>query len=654
MAGVAQLVRAPVCGSGGRGFKSHLSPQYLKDNVKKLFRFFIDYKLFGIALIALIAGLVLQLSGYHKIAEWMLSIVASMEVIPLLWGMWRDLRDGTYGIDILAATAIISSVAVRQYWAAIVIVLMLTGGESLEDYAEGRARTELNSLLSSAPQLAHVIRNQKIVDVKASEVREGNKIVIRPGEVVPVDAIITEGSSSFDESSLTGESIPQDKTVGAELLSGSINVDGVITASALRPASESQYEQIIKLVRAASNNQSPFVRLADRYSIPFTAVSFIIAIVAWVTSGHAIRFVDVLVVATPCPLILAAPIAVISGMSRAAKQGIIVKTGAALEKLAEAKTMAFDKTGTLTDGQAIVKSVTTYSDFKSKDVLMVAASVEQNSNHILAKAIVDEARKKGIKPTKAKKITEYSGTGLMANIGGKTVLVGRLSLMKEHGVEIPKSFKEGSGKDTLTYVTINQKLAGVISFEDKIRKESKRTLERLQELGVKNILLITGDNKVKAEGVAKQLGIEQIVADALPGDKLTVIENLEDRPVVFVGDGVNDAPVLTISDVGIALGARGQTAASESADMVIMLDDLGKVATAKEIAKRTFFIAQQSIIGGIILSIILMLIFATGRFQPVYGAIIQEAVDVIVIFNALRAHGAFSKPSLAKLKLKPA
>jgi len=624
--------------------------------MKRLFRFFLKYKLFGIALIALVVSLVLHFTHYRWVSAWVLSVSAIGEVIPLLWGMWQDLRDGTYGIDLLAATAIVSSVIVRQDWAAIVIVLMLTGGESLEDYAEGRARTELNALLSSAPQLAHVLRNQKISDVKASEVAEGNKIVIRPGEVVPVDAIIVEGSSSFDESSLTGESLPQEKTVNAELLSGSVNLDGVITARALRPASESQYEQIIKLVKAASNNQSPFVRLADRYSIPFTVVSFIIAIGAWVLGHQAIRFVEVLVVATPCPLILAAPIAVISGMSRAAKQGIIIKTGAALEKLAEARTIGFDKTGTLTDGNAQVKEIKTFGKFDSKEVLITSAAVEQGSNHILAKAIVREAIKRKLKTAKAKKVTEFSGTGLMANVGGKTIIVGRLSLMRQHSVVLPKNFKAESFLDTVTYVAINQQLAGLITFEDKIRPESKHTLKSLRDLGLKNILLISGDSSSKSQAVAKQLGIDQVFAETLPADKLRIIEDVAERPVVFVGDGVNDAPVLTIADVGIALGARGQTAASESADMVIMLDDLERVATAREIAKRTFFIAQQSIIGGILLSVVLMFVFSTGRFLPVYGAVIQELVDALVIFNALRAHGPFSRrlPKLKNEKLVPA
>jgi heavy metal translocating P-type ATPase len=554
--------------------------------------------------------------------------------------MWQDIREGTYGIDLLAATAIVSSVLMKQYWAGVVIVLMLTGGEALEDYAEGKARTELESLLKNAPQKAHILKNNKMVDVPIAEVRANQKIVILPGDVVPVDGVIIEGSSSFDESSLTGESLPQVKGVGGDLLSGTLNLEGAITARAIRPASESQYEQIIKLVKTASSSRANFVRLADRYSIPFTLISFAIAIAAWIISGQSIRFLEVLVVATPCPLILAAPIAVISGMSRAAKNGIIIKTGSALEKLAEVKTMGFDKTGTLTEGRPVVKKILVMEPYSKKEVLGLAASLELSSNHVLAKAIVNEASKEGIKPQKAKKVIETSGKGLSAQVSGKTVLVGRLTLLQEHGVSVPSSVRTGTLKDTATYVAINNKFGGVISFEDRIRPESKKTLVKLRNLGIENILMLTGDSLVRAKEIGKQLGITQITADALPADKLHAIENIKQRPVAFVGDGVNDAPVLTVSDVGIALGARGNTAASESADMVIMLDDIGRLVIVREIALRTFFIAKQSIFIGIGLSIGLMFIFSFGHFLPVYGAVIQELVDVVVIFNALRAHSS--------------
>jgi heavy metal translocating P-type ATPase len=554
--------------------------------------------------------------------------------------MYDDFTAGTYGIDILALTAIITSVILRQYWAAIVIVLMLTGGEALEDYAEHRSKKELDALLARAPQKAHVYRGKKLVDILAAQVRAGDRILIKPGEVVPVDAMITEGSGSFDESSLTGESIPESKEAGAMILSGSVSIDGAVTAKATADAAHSQYQQIVKLVRSASQSKAPFVRLADRYSIPFTILAFLIAGTVWYVSGDAIRFLEVIVVATPCPLILAAPIAIISGMSRAAKQGIIVRTGSALERLAHVQTIAFDKTGTLTLGKPKVAKVVTYEGFTGKDVLGFASALETSSQHILAHAINEAALAQKVKVPKARHVRETAGQGLNAVIGGKKLYVGRLSYLQKHGIGLPKKFDTAVVQQTATYVGIEDKLAGVITFSDEIRPESKGTLKKLRGLGIKHIVMVTGDNKRTAQAVAKELGIKEVVAEALPATKLHAIEAVTYKPVAFVGDGVNDAPVLTAADVGIALGARGSTAASESADLVIMKDSVAYVADSIAVARRTFKIARQSILVGISLSVILMLVFATGKFTPVMGAAIQEVVDVIVIFNALRAHTA--------------
>lgn len=608
--------------------------------MKRFVYFLRHYKLLSLAIAAGVAAGILEITGQHTAAHWVLGVVSLVEVLPLLAGMWQDIRSGKYGIDILAATAIVVSVLLHEYWAAIIVVIMLTGGESLERYAERRAHSELDALLTRAPQVAHVLRGRKIVDVKASEVQASDKIVIRPGEVVPVDALILEGTANFDESSLTGESLPQSKSAGDQILSGSINVDGALTAQAQHTAADSQYEQIIRLVRSAAGSQAPFVRLADRYSIPFTISAYIIAAAAWVWSGQSIRFLEVIIVATPCPLLLAAPIALISGMSRASKYGIIIKTGSALEKLSEARTFAFDKTGTLTRGVAEVQNVVAFSPFKQQEVLSFAASLEQNSNHVLAHAVVAAAQTKRVKLAKAKHVKEFSGRGVEAHIGGKDIIVGRLSLLEERDVSLPREFKRTKLQQTAAFVAVNGKLAGYITFEDELRPEAKTTVKSLARFGVVRSLMITGDNAATAQTIAKRLKITDVVADALPGDKLRAIEHIKERPLVFVGDGVNDAPVLTAADVGIALGARGSTAASESADIVIMQDDLSYVTRALTVAQQTFRIATQSIFVGIGLSVILMFIFATGKFPPVAGAIVQEVVDVVVIFNALRAHSA--------------
>ncbi len=606
--------------------------------MKRLIRFFRQYKLFSVALLAIIAGLTLELTKYRTAAHWLLGSVAIAEVLPLLWAMWQDIRHGKYGIDILAATAIISSVILGEYWAGIVVVVMLTGGKALENFAEHRARRELRELLEHAPQKARLLRKGKTLDIPVSELKIGDKILIKAGELVPVDALIIEGAASFDESSLTGESLPSTKQVGDQLISGSVNLDGAVTAKATASAEDSQYQQIIKLVRGASSRQAPFVRLADRYSLPFTFAAYALAVTVWILSGQAIRFLEVIVVATPCPLLLAAPIALISGMSRASKYGIIIKTGSALEKLAEAKVIAFDKTGTLTRGEPTIDTVSSFGSFNEEEVLRLAASLEQNSDHVLARAIVTGARDKQIKLSKTKHTQETPGRGLKAMLQGKEILVGRLSFIEAHGVKLPAKFKPDSIKQTPVYVAVNQELAGVITLQDELRPEAQATLESLRAMGLRETLLITGDNQATANTIAERLGINRVYADMLPADKIHVLEQSKRRPLVFVGDGVNDAPALTAADAGIALGARGSTAASESADMVIMLDDVSRVAVAFKIAKRTFQIARGSILIGITLSLLLMLVFATGKFSPLAGAIVQEVVDVVVIFYALRAH----------------
>ena len=609
--------------------------------LKTVLRFFSGYKLLTFVALTSIVGGILQLTKLPTLSHWALSIGAIVAAIPLLWGMIEDIRSGAYGIDILAITAIVTSVALHQYWTAIVIALMLTGGEALENYAEQRAKTELSSLLARKPKQAHLIRGQKTVDVAVQTIAVGDKLEVLPGEVIPVDAVILEGTTTVDESSLTGESVPVEKSVNDELLSGSINMEGAITIRAVRPEAESQYEQIIRLVRAAASTQSPFVRLTDRFSIPFTIVAFMLAGAAWLISGESIRFLEVIVVATPCPLLLAAPIALISGMSRAAKQGIIIKTGSALERLAEAQTVAFDKTGTLTVGKPMVDDVTVFGKFKKDEVLGFAASLEQSSNHVLAQAIVTAATNQRIAIEKAHQVKEASGHGLSGRLGDKDILVGRLTLLKNAEVSLPKDFRPDNVKQTATFVAIHGELAGAITFKDEIRSETKDMLQRLKKAGIKHAAMVTGDNKVTALAIAKELNITDVYPECLPADKLAAIGQMKAYPVAFVGDGVNDAPVLAAADIGIALGARGSTAASESADVVILHDDVGRVAEAIQIAQRTFFIAKQSILIGVFISLGMMAVFATGKFQPIYGAALQEVVDVIVIFNALRAHGPF-------------
>jgi heavy metal translocating P-type ATPase len=598
------------------------------------------YKLFSLATLALLVGLGLQIGGQRTAAHWVVGSIAILELFPLLHGMVQDIRGGTYGIDLLAATAIVTSVLLHQSWAALVVVLMLTGGQVLMDYAKYRSKAELAALLKQAPDVAHLIRSRKTVDVRVNELQVGDKIIIKPGEIIPVDAIIIEGNSSVDESNVIGLSTPREHSLGDVLLSGTICNDGLVTAKVTATAADSHYQHTIKLIRAASESRSPFVRLADRYSIPFTFMAFAVASAAWVVSGHAIRFLEVIIVATPSPLLLAAPIALMSGMSRASRYGIIIKNGAAMENLADAGTIAFDKTGTLTQGRLHIAKIITFGSYTQTDVLSLAASVEQGSSHVVAQAVVAGALDQQVKLIKTKHVTEITGRGVTTQLKGQEIVVGNISFLQERGIVLPKQYQPSAVKQTASYVAVNHELAGIILLDDELRAETASTLQRLTKLGLSKFLMITGDNQAAAKTVAAKLGITDYHADMLPSGKLRILEAITVRPLVFVGDGVNDTPALTASDVGIALGARGSIAASESADIVIMTDDLSYVATVVSIAKRTFKIARQSIVIGVLLTFVLIAAFVTGKFSPLTGALVQEVVDIVVICNALRAHSS--------------
>lgn len=608
--------------------------------LRKIRAFFREYRQLAFVIVAVLVALGLQLSGQQTATNWVLGTASTIMVILLTIDMIKDLREGNLGVDVLAATAIITAVLLGEYWAAMVVVLMLTGGEALEDYAESRAKTELTSLIKRKPTKATVLRGKKRTEISASKIAVKDKVIVLPGEVIPIDGVVLSGESSVDESSLTGESLPVLIRPTDKVMSGAVNMEGELTIEAAQTAENSQYERIIRLVQAANASKAPFVRMADRFAVPFTLVSFLIAGSAWFVSGDPVRFLQVLVVATPCPLILGAPIALISGMSRLAKHGIIVRTGSAMERLAEVQTMAFDKTGTLTQGIPQVSVVKALKGFTKNEILTYAAALEQSSSHILAKAVVAHAEAKHLSVRTAKHVRETAGHGVIGRMNGKQIAIGRLDFLDSVGVEIPPKQREAVS-ETTTFIAFDDKLAGSITFTDKLRPESGSMLSRLKKAGIKHTLMVTGDSSSVANKIAKKLGITDVKSDCLPSDKILAIERVEHKPVGFVGDGVNDAPVLTSADVGIALGARGSSAASESADIVIMQDNIEKVADSVEIAQRTFAIARQSILIGIFISLGLMAVYWTGRFSPLSGAILQEVVDIIVIINALRAHGAW-------------
>lgn len=590
----------------------------------------------------LLLSIFLYLVGNVRYSEWVLIILCLIGVVPEMVSIIKDLFNKKFGVDIIAVVAILASLALKEYATAGVILLMFTGGVALEQYAKARAQKELSSLLKRAPKIAHVLRGKEFLNVAVSKVQSSDILLVKPGETVPVDGVITLGDSSFDESAITGESLPLDKAKGDTVLSGTINQDSPVQICATSTSEASQYEQIINLVRSAASSKSPMVRLADSYSIQFTAISFSLAGLAWVLSGDPVRALAVLVVATPCPLLIATPVAIVSGMSRAAHDGIIIKDGASLEKLAILQVLAFDKTGTLTQNKPTIAKI--YPNGISEGRLLgLAASIEQESTHVLASIVVQAAKQKRIKLSSPSMVHEELGGGVKAVIGRQHVYIGKPEFLQKYGITVPASFAHGSA--TTVYIGQQKKFLGSIIFADPVRSNAKSTLLRLKKLGIRKTLMLTGDKSIVAREIAQEVGINDFHASLLPVDKLHVVNSLSGKGKVtgMVGDGVNDAPVLAAADVGIALGAKGSTAASESADVVIMLDDISRVADAVAIAKRSVMIARQSIFVGIGLSIVLMILASLGKIPPFYGAILQEVVDVVVILNALRAHGGSLK-----------
>ncbi|ORN20568.1 heavy metal translocating P-type ATPase [Lentilactobacillus parabuchneri] len=587
-------------------------------------------RLIGVLLVGVIA-LILQFAlNLPTYAQIVISTLGSLIALLMFIDMVKTLRSGKFGVDLLAITAVIATIAVGEYWAALIVLLMLTGGDALEDYAANKANSELQSLLENSPQSAHLLNGDNIEDVRIDQVKVGDRIVVKPGEVIPVDGTITEGVTTVDESSLTGESRPIDKMVGQTVMSGAINGDSSFDMIADKTADDSQYQNIIRLVKQAESTPAHFVRMADRYAVPFTLMAYIIAGMAWYISGDPVRFAEVLVVASPCPLILAAPIALVSGMSRASRSGIIVKSGTIIEKLANAKTFAFDKTGTITKGHLTVDQVHAVNGYTKEQVLSLAAGTEQQSSHILARSLVAAIPDKI--PT-ATNVIETTAEGVQATIDGKIVKVGKPAYVSSDHID-PLD-------QTTVYVSVDGKYVGYVSFSDEVRPEAKSVMDGLHQMGVEQIMMISGDRKPIAEEIADSVGIDKVYAERLPQEKIAVIKQVDKKlkPIVMVGDGVNDAPSLATADVGIAMGAHGATAASESADAVVLKDDLSLVGKAVKISDDTMNVARQSVLIGIAICTILMLIASFGVIPAIIGAMLQEVVDIVTILWALRARG---------------
>ena len=594
----------------------------------------------ALAALGLAAGFAVKLVGLGVWSPAIWAAVTAPVLLALVAEIVTSLRRGDLGLDIVAALSMTGALAVGETLAAAIVALMYAGGQYLESFAERAARREMTSLLSRVPRTAVRHRDGRLEEVALELIVPDDRLLIRRGDVVPVDGTVTEGVAVLDQSALTGESLPVQLRAGDSVLSGSTNAGDAFDLTATHPAAQSTYAGVIRLVEAAQRSRAPMSRLADRYAIVFLAVTVVMAGAAWLMTGDSVRAVAVLVVATPCPLILAVPVAIVAGLSRAAKLGILIKGGKAIETLAQIRSIVLDKTGTLTHGQAQIVSIRPAEGMPADELLRIAASLDQASKHIIAQTIVAEARKRGLALAIPTEVVETPGEGVSGRVDGRPVLVGGLHYVagKVGGAVTSMLPGERPPGALASAVAVDGKFAGVLILSDQLRAGTEQLLKSLRALGIERIVLATGDRHEVAQAVASGLSIDLVRSELAPDAKvLTVLSERKNGPVMMIGDGVNDAPALAAADIGLAMGAKGAAASAEAADVVLLVDQLDRVLPAIRIARRSRFIALQSVIAGMGLSFLAMIAAAFGHLPPVEGALLQEAIDVAVIFNALRA-----------------
>ena len=600
------------------------------------------WALVTIAIAGLAAGIFAYFANRPGLANLCWTLATAPVIAGLAVSMLRDLLAGRLGVDAIALVSMSAALALGQPLAGAVVALMYSGGNVLEDIAVARAEHGLRALLDRAPRIAHRRVNDGIEDVPVGGITVGDRLLVRAGEVVPVDGVVTSEAATIDESALTGEPIPVVKAMGTAIFSGSLNAGATFDMTASAVAGESTYAGIVRLVTAAQTAKAPFVRLADRYALVFLPVTLAVAFVAWLISGDLIRSLAVLVAATPCPLILAAPVAFIAGVAQSARRGILVKGGGPLEALARAHTVLFDKTGTLTVGGARLLSIEAAPGESADEVLMLGASLEQASHNVLAGAIVQAATERGIVLKLPEAVHEAMGSGLHGIIAAKPVSAGSPEMIfagQRTSEWARRAIRRASWRSALiVFVAVEGRPIGALLLADELRADTPHAIRMLREAGVARIVMVTGDRAAAAQAIGAALDLDAVLADRVPSDKVDAVRS-EQRlhPTVMVGDGINDAPALAAADVGIALGARGATASSEAADVVILADRLDRVGDAIVIAQRARRIAVQSIVVGMSLSVLAMLAATAGWLLPVPAAIVQEVIDVAVILNALRA-----------------
>jgi heavy metal translocating P-type ATPase len=597
-----------------------------------------------LVLAGIAAGAAAHFAGAERVADVVWGLATAAVLVPLGLAIAGSLRRGELGVDLIALLAMGGSLLLGEYLAGAIIALMLSGGEALEGMAGARARRELSALVQRAPRVVHRYEAGGLTSPPLDEVRPGDLLLVKPGEIVPVDGLVAGGTAVLDESALTGESMPVERPEGDRVRSGVVNAGGPFDLRAATSAAESTYAGIVRLVEQVEVAKAPFVRMADRYAMVFLPVTLAVAGGAWLLSGDPVRALAVLVVATPCPLILAAPIALIAGVSRAARRGVIVKGGRALEALADARVLLLDKTGTITTGVPVISEVAILGDLAADEVLRLAASLDQVSPHVLASSLVRGARERRLALALPEEVVERHGQGVRGVVEGRRVALGRYDWVAGGAPpsEAVRRLRRRTALDgtSTVFVAVDGAPAGAILLHDPVRPDSPATLRALRRNGIARVVLLTGDHPEVAEVVGIGIGADEVLAERSPEEKVAAVQAEKARgTTLMVGDGINDAPALAAADVGVAMGARGATASSEAADVVLTADRLEPLAEALAVARRARGIALQSVLAGMGLSLGGMLLAAAGLLPPIAGALAQEGIDLAVIANALRALG---------------